>query len=151
MKGGELLDKILKQKFFSEKEARCVMEVVTTVVKSLHLNGVSLYTFFGAIHKRRWNILGGRGRQISILQDIRRKGLGKSGLKFRHGGGGYQKWPKKFRRLLWMAPFYFCLETTAAESKTKTNFHGCFNLTSFFPICDFACAHMRFGFALDAS
>ena len=43
MKGGELLDKILKQKFFSEKEARCVMEVVTTVVKSLHLNGVSLY------------------------------------------------------------------------------------------------------------
>lgn len=40
MKGGELLDKILKQKFFSEKEARCVMEVVTTVVKSLHLNGV---------------------------------------------------------------------------------------------------------------
>jgi hypothetical protein len=46
MKGGELLDKILKQKFFSEKEARCVMEVVTTVVKSLHLNGVSLYSFF---------------------------------------------------------------------------------------------------------
>merc|ERR1712217_492175 len=41
MKGGELLDKILKQKFFSEKEARCVMEVVTGVVKYLHLNGVS--------------------------------------------------------------------------------------------------------------
>jgi len=40
MKGGELLDKILKQKFFSEKEARCVMEVVTGVVKYLHLNGV---------------------------------------------------------------------------------------------------------------
>ena len=47
MKGGELLDKILKQKFFSEKEAKCVMEVVTTVVKSLHLNGVSsLYSFY---------------------------------------------------------------------------------------------------------
>ena len=28
-----------------------------------------------------------------MLQDIKR--LGKSGLKFRHGGGGYQKWPKK--------------------------------------------------------
>lgn len=40
MKGGELLDKILKQKFFSEREARCVMEVVTAVVKYLHLNGV---------------------------------------------------------------------------------------------------------------
>ena len=40
MKGGELLDKILKQKFFSEREARCVMEVVTNVVKYLHSNGV---------------------------------------------------------------------------------------------------------------
>ena len=40
-----------------------------------------------------------------MLQDIRRKGLGKSGLKFRHGEGGYQKWPKKFRRLLWTAPW----------------------------------------------
>jgi len=40
MKGGELLDKILKQKFFSEREARSVMEVVATVVKYLHLNGV---------------------------------------------------------------------------------------------------------------
>ena len=42
--------------------------------------------------------------QIPMLQDIRREGLGKSGLKFRHGGGGYQKWPKKFRHLLWTAP-----------------------------------------------
>ncbi len=40
MRGGELLDKILKQKFFSEREARCVMQVVTTVVKYLHQNGV---------------------------------------------------------------------------------------------------------------
>ena len=30
--------------------------------------------------------------------------LEKSGLKFRHGGGWYQKWPKKFRRLIWTAP-----------------------------------------------
>ena len=30
-----------------------------------------------------------------MLQDIRREKLGKSESKFRHGGGGYQKWPKK--------------------------------------------------------
>ena len=42
--------------------------------------------------------------QILMLQDIRRHKLGKSGSKFRHGGGGYQKRPKKFRRLLWTAP-----------------------------------------------
>merc|ERR1719270_3267027 len=40
MKGGELLDKILRQKFFSEREARAVMEKVTCVVKYLHQNGV---------------------------------------------------------------------------------------------------------------
>ena len=40
MRGGELLDKILKQKFFSEREARAVMEVVISVVKYLHANGV---------------------------------------------------------------------------------------------------------------
>ena len=42
MQGGELLDKILMQKFFSEREARSVMEVVTNVVKYLHANGVSI-------------------------------------------------------------------------------------------------------------
>ncbi len=41
MQGGELLDKILKQKFFSEREARAVMEIITSVVKYLHLKGVS--------------------------------------------------------------------------------------------------------------
>lgn len=40
MRGGELLDKILRQKFFSEREARAVMEKVTMVVKYLHQNGV---------------------------------------------------------------------------------------------------------------
>jgi len=40
MRGGELLDKILRQKFFSEREARSVMEKVTQVVKYLHLQGV---------------------------------------------------------------------------------------------------------------
>ena len=40
MRGGELLDKILRQKFFSEREARAVMDKVTMVVKYLHQNGV---------------------------------------------------------------------------------------------------------------
>ena len=40
MRGGELLDKILRQKIFSEREARTVMEKVTNVVKYLHQNGV---------------------------------------------------------------------------------------------------------------
>jgi len=40
MRGGELFDKILRQKFFSEREARAVMEKVTSVVKYLHQNGV---------------------------------------------------------------------------------------------------------------
>ena len=47
---------------------------------------------------------GGRGSKISMLQDIIWWGLGKSGLKFRHGGGGYQKWSKNLRRFLWTAP-----------------------------------------------
>jgi len=40
LRGGELLDKILRQKFFSEREAKAVMERVTTTVKYLHQNGV---------------------------------------------------------------------------------------------------------------
>lgn len=40
MRGGELLDKILRQKFFSEREAKAVMEVITAAVKYLHQNGV---------------------------------------------------------------------------------------------------------------
>ena len=47
--------------------------------------------FLGVIHKRRRNILAGRGSEISMLKEIRRQKLGKSGSKFRHGGGGYQK------------------------------------------------------------
>jgi len=43
MKGGELLDKILKQKFFTEKEASAVLKTVTQVVKYLHKNSVSFY------------------------------------------------------------------------------------------------------------
>jgi serine/threonine protein kinase len=40
MKGGELLDKILRQKFFSEREAQAVMDKITSAVKYLHHNGV---------------------------------------------------------------------------------------------------------------
>lgn len=39
--GGELLDRILSLKFFSEKEASAVIEVLTRTVKFLHENGVS--------------------------------------------------------------------------------------------------------------
>ena len=67
----------------------------------------SCHLWFGAIHKRRRNILGGRGSQIPMLQDIRRQKLGKSGSKFRYGGGRYQKRPKKLRRILWTAPFLY--------------------------------------------
>ena len=38
--GGELLDKILRQKFFSEREAGAVLEQITKTVHHLHSNGV---------------------------------------------------------------------------------------------------------------
>lgn len=40
MKGGELLDKILRQKFFSEREASAVLHTITKTVEYLHVNGV---------------------------------------------------------------------------------------------------------------
>ncbi|KAK4291163.1 hypothetical protein Pmani_035989 [Petrolisthes manimaculis] len=40
MRGGELLDKILRQKFFSEREASAVLLTVTQAVRHLHQNGV---------------------------------------------------------------------------------------------------------------
>ncbi|CAK8686112.1 ribosomal protein S6 kinase alpha-3-like [Clavelina lepadiformis] len=40
MKGGELLDKILRQKYFTEKEASSVLKTVAKVVEYLHKNGV---------------------------------------------------------------------------------------------------------------
>lgn len=48
MKGGELLDKILRQKFFSEREASAVLEVVTKTVEYLHSNGVRDTTDFSS-------------------------------------------------------------------------------------------------------
>ncbi len=41
MKGGELLDKILRQKFFSEREASAVLQTVAKTVHYLHSQGVS--------------------------------------------------------------------------------------------------------------
>ncbi|XP_062844332.1 ribosomal protein S6 kinase alpha-1 [Trichomycterus rosablanca] len=40
MKGGELLDKILRQKFFSEREASAVLHTITKTVDYLHKQGV---------------------------------------------------------------------------------------------------------------
>ncbi|XP_019848649.1 PREDICTED: ribosomal protein S6 kinase alpha-3 [Amphimedon queenslandica] len=40
MRGGELLDKIISQKFFSEKEAAAVLAILTDTVSYLHLKGV---------------------------------------------------------------------------------------------------------------
>lgn len=40
LKGGELLDKILRQKFFSEREASAVLYTMTRTVEYLHAQGV---------------------------------------------------------------------------------------------------------------
>uniref|UniRef100_A0AAY4DN27 non-specific serine/threonine protein kinase n=1 Tax=Denticeps clupeoides TaxID=299321 RepID=A0AAY4DN27_9TELE len=40
LKGGELLDKILRQKFFSEREASAVLHTITRTVEYLHAQGV---------------------------------------------------------------------------------------------------------------
>ncbi|XP_042598326.1 ribosomal protein S6 kinase alpha-1 isoform X2 [Cyprinus carpio] len=40
MRGGELLDRILKQKFFSEREASAVLHTITKTVEYLHCQGV---------------------------------------------------------------------------------------------------------------
>ena len=41
MKGGELLDKILRQKFFSEREASAALQTICKTVFYLHTQGVS--------------------------------------------------------------------------------------------------------------
>lgn len=45
MKGGELLDKILRQKFFSEREASAVLYTITKTLEYLHVQGVRLSIF----------------------------------------------------------------------------------------------------------
>nr|CAD7427484.1 unnamed protein product [Timema monikensis] len=42
MRGGELLDRIIRHKFFSEKEASAIMQVVVSTVQYLHQHGVTL-------------------------------------------------------------------------------------------------------------
>lgn len=44
MRGGELLDKILRQKFFSEREASSVLHTICKTVEYLHSQGVSMVT-----------------------------------------------------------------------------------------------------------
>ena len=41
LKGGELLDKILRQKFFSEREASAVLHTITKTMEYLHSQGVT--------------------------------------------------------------------------------------------------------------
>jgi p90 ribosomal S6 kinase len=45
MRGGELLDRILRHKFFSEREASAVMQVIVSTVQYLHQHGVSSVVF----------------------------------------------------------------------------------------------------------
>lgn len=41
MRGGELLDRLHKLKYFSEREASAIMQVVTSTLCYLHKSGVS--------------------------------------------------------------------------------------------------------------
>lgn len=41
MRGGELLDRLHKLKYFSEREASAILQVVTSTLCYLHKNGVS--------------------------------------------------------------------------------------------------------------
>jgi len=50
MQGGELLDKILRQRFFSEREASAVLQVISRTVEYLHSSGVSIF-----ITRRKFN------------------------------------------------------------------------------------------------
>ena len=50
MKGGELLDRILRQKFFSEREASAVLYTITRTVDYLHCQGVSDFFCHSFIH-----------------------------------------------------------------------------------------------------
>ena len=89
----------LKNRFYMNSKAHSIYQIhkinsQDMCYKELFCGTPDLYSLFymqGAIHKRRQNILGGRGSQISMLQDIRRQG------KFQYWGRGYQKLPKKFR------------------------------------------------------
>lgn len=53
MKGGELLDKILRQKFFSEREASAVLYTITKTVEYLHVQGVNPEKNMYKTHSRK--------------------------------------------------------------------------------------------------
>jgi PREDICTED: similar to ribosomal S6 kinase len=42
LEGGELLDRIMSQKYFSEREASAILEVIASTIKYLHENGVRI-------------------------------------------------------------------------------------------------------------
>jgi len=46
MRGGELLDRILKQKSFSEREASTVLQVLAKTVHYLHSKGVCIMLYW---------------------------------------------------------------------------------------------------------
>lgn len=43
MRGGELFDRLYKLKYFSEREASAIMQVLASTICYLHKNGVSCY------------------------------------------------------------------------------------------------------------
>lgn len=43
MRGGELLDRLHKLKYFSEREASAIMRVITSTLCYLHNSGVSIF------------------------------------------------------------------------------------------------------------
>ncbi|RXG70956.1 Calcium-dependent protein kinase 14 [Armadillidium vulgare] len=45
MRGGELLDKILKKKYFTEREASSIIKVLTQTLHHLHKHGVFILLF----------------------------------------------------------------------------------------------------------
>lgn len=53
MRGGELLDRLHKLKYFSEREASAIMQVVTSTLCYLHKSGVSYYLMINEIILKR--------------------------------------------------------------------------------------------------
>lgn len=56
MRGGELLDRILKQKFFSEREASAVLHTITKTVEYLHSQGVRMTRETNTQHTTCWGL-----------------------------------------------------------------------------------------------
>ena len=74
MRGGELLDRILKQKSFSEREASAVLHTITKTVEYLHAQGVS-GTLGGGVQgevesRGRWSPGGGVELGVVVLGEL---------------------------------------------------------------------------------